>query len=122
VFNYRKKHGFASNWRRQLFTDQQFLDLYEKEWNDPRIAEKLDVTKGMVAYRRRKLGLKAHRYKRLFSDQQLIDLHREGLNDREKAERLNVNTEVISYYRRKLGLKAIKYSRHRLPLETNRGK
>jgi len=99
--------------RRKSFTDQQFLDLYEKGMNDPMIAEALGVTKRSTGARRKKLKLKRLGAVRLFTDEMLIALHEEGLNDPEKAERLGVSEGAVFYRRRKLGLKPNRGRRNR---------
>jgi len=43
--------------RKRLFTDKQFIELYERGLNDREIGDKLGVTRNAVGFRRRRLGI-----------------------------------------------------------------
>ncbi|MCK4698645.1 MAG: hypothetical protein KAT53_10155 [Dehalococcoidia bacterium] len=58
---------------RKKFTDEEFLDLYEKEMNDGEIADKLGVTTSAVGNRRRLMRLPINKLRKLFTPLEMLD-------------------------------------------------
>ena len=55
------------------FTDEEFLDLYEKGMNDGEIADKLGVTTSTVGNRRRLMELPLNKLRKLFMPLEILD-------------------------------------------------
>ena len=58
---------------RKKFTDEEFLDLYEKGMNDGEIADKLGVTPSAVGNRRRLMELPTNKWRKLVMPLEMLD-------------------------------------------------
>jgi len=58
---------------RKKFTDEEFLDLYEKEMNDGEIADRLGVTPSAVGNRRRLMKLPLNKLRKRFMPLEILD-------------------------------------------------
>ncbi len=103
ISQYRRKLGLKPNKTGPLFTDEQFLELYEGGFSDVEIGVFLCVPIVTVSRRRRKLGF-YEPVMRYFTEEEFTALYEQGLDDQEIADKLEVFLKTIKKQRHLLGL------------------
>lgn len=84
--------------------EEQFLELYQKGYNDRQIGEELGIPAPVISNWRRRKGLPTLQ-KRGIQDNRM-ELYQQGLNDREIAERIGISPVNVYKWRKRNGLPA----------------
>lgn len=86
---------------------EQFIELYNKGYNDSEISRIMNVNNVTIKNNRESLNLSSNfKYKRKFDESKFKKLYNMGYNDMKIAEILNVSTSAVQNYRKQKGIKS----------------